>query len=101
MATTGVLQPAAKAGRGGGSTLTGDEGDHMKKTFSGILVAALAFAGVVGTSTKAAAACNLFVCNDASCTGGDDYSVADNATNNTLGLTGDENAMLNNIAVDG
>src|SRR3954469_17854492 len=54
--TTGVLQPAAKAGRGGGNTLTGDEGDQMKKTFSGILVAALAFAGVVGTSAKADAA---------------------------------------------
>ena len=82
--TTGVLQPAAKAGRGGGNTLTGDEGDQMKRTFSGILVAALAFAGVVGTSTKADAAFMAAICNDALCTGGDDVIVTDNGAGDAI-----------------
>jgi hypothetical protein len=49
----------------------------MKKTFSGILVAALAFAGVVGTSTKADAAFFAYICDDAACTGGGDTVVQD------------------------
>jgi hypothetical protein len=45
--TIGVQQPAAKEFRGGASTLTGDEGDHMKKKLLGMIVIAtiaLAFA---------------------------------------------------------
>jgi len=50
----------------------------MKKTFSGILVAALALAGVLGTSTKADAAFFAAICNDVTCTGGDDFLFQDN-----------------------
>jgi len=56
----------------------------MKKTFSGILVAALAFAGVVGTSTKADAAFMAAICNDALCTGGDDVIVTDNGAGDAI-----------------
>src|SRR6478735_172227 len=98
--TTGVLQPAAKAGRGGGNTLTGDEGDQMKKTFSGILVAALAIAGVVGTSTKADAAFIAYICDDAACTGGGDTIVTDNGAGDNFpgsGLIGQINAGAVNV----
>jgi hypothetical protein len=49
----------------------------MKKTFSGILVAALALAGVVGTSSKADAAFLAYICDDAACAGGNDLTVTD------------------------
>ena len=86
--TTGVQQPAAKAGRGGASTLTGDEGDHMRKKFSGILVAALALACVVGTSTRADAAFVAAICDDLACSGGNDFIVVDNSGADTIGATG-------------
>jgi len=60
----------------------------MKKTFSGLLVAALAFAGVVGTSTKADAAFMAAICNDLACTGGDDILVTDNGAGDTIGALG-------------
>jgi len=60
----------------------------MKKTFSGILVAALAFAGVVGTSTKADAALMAAICNDVSCTGGDDFVITDNGAGDTISAVG-------------
>jgi len=57
----------------------------MKKTFSGMLVAALALACVVGTSTKADAAFFAAICNDASCAGGDDFIVMDNGSSMNQG----------------
>jgi len=59
----------------------------MKKTFSGILVAALAFAGVVGTSTKADAAFIAAVCQDLTCSTGP-IIVTDNGAGDTIPGTG-------------
>jgi hypothetical protein len=75
--TTGVQQPAAKEFRGGASTLTGDEGDHMKRKLSGILVAAMALALIVGTSTRAEGAFMAAICNDIACSGTGDTIVTD------------------------
>ncbi|MEO7271632.1 MAG: PEP-CTERM sorting domain-containing protein [Vicinamibacterales bacterium] len=60
----------------------------MKKQFSGILVAALALAGVMGTSTKADAAFFAAICNDVSCAGGDDFIIQDNAAQDTIATVG-------------
>jgi len=60
----------------------------MKKTFSGILVAALAFAGVVGTSTKADAAFFAAICDDLACSGGNDILVQDNSALDTIAAVG-------------
>jgi hypothetical protein len=57
----------------------------MKKTFSGMLVAALALACVVGTSTKADAAFFAAICNDLACAGGDDFIVMDNGSSMNQG----------------
>ena len=59
----------------------------MKKTFSGILVAALAFAGVVGTSTKADAAFIAAICQDLTCSNSP-IIVTDNAAGDTIPGTG-------------
>ena len=59
----------------------------MKKTFSGILVAALAFAGVVGTSTKADAAFIAAICQDLTCSSGP-IIVTDNGAGDTIPGTG-------------
>jgi len=59
----------------------------MKKTFSGILVAALAFAGVVGTSTKADAAFIAAVCQDLTCSTSP-IIVTDNQAGDTIPGTG-------------
>ncbi len=59
----------------------------MKKTFSGILVAALAFAGVVGTSTKADAAFIAAICQDLTCSTGP-IIVTDNGAGDTIPGTG-------------
>ena len=72
----------------------------MKKTFSGILVAALAIAGVVGTSTKADAAFIAYICNDAACDGVGDAIVTDNGAGDNFpgsGLIGQINAGAINV----
>jgi hypothetical protein len=55
----------------------------MKKSFSGILVAALALAGVVGTSSKADAAFIAAVCQDLTCSTGP-IIVTDNGAGDTI-----------------
>ena len=59
----------------------------MKKSFSGVLVAALALAGVVGTSSKADAAFIAAVCQDLACTTGP-IIVTDNGAGDTIPGTG-------------
>jgi hypothetical protein len=72
----------------------------MKKTFSGILVAALAIAGVVGTSSKADAAFIAYICDDAACTGGGDTIVTDDGVGDNFpgsAVTGQINAGAINV----
>ena len=77
----------------------------MKKTFSGMLVAALALACVVGTSTKADAAFFAAICNDLACSGGDDFIVLDNGSSinpsapatDTIGANGAINFSVSNV----
>jgi len=73
----------------------------MKRKLSAILTIGVATALLLATSQRAEAAFVLDICNDAACTGGNDYHLADNTTNNTLGLTGDTNATAQRIAVSG
>ena len=60
----------------------------MKRKLSGILVAAMALALIVGTSTRADAAFFAAVCNDLACTGGDDIIVQDNMAGDTIPTAG-------------
>src|SRR5215218_7724843 len=53
------------------------QGDQMTKKISGLFVATMALAGVMGTSTKADAALMAYICDDALCTGGGDTIVTD------------------------
>lgn len=50
----------------------------MSKRFSGIFIAAMAIACIVGMSTKADAAFVAYICDDVLCTGGGDTIVTDN-----------------------
>ena len=65
----------------------------MRKRFSGVLVAALALACVVGTSSKADAAFFAAICDDLACGGGNDIIVQDgsgldnSATNGAIVVT--------------
>jgi len=57
----------------------------MRTKLSGVLVvAAMALAMIVGTSTKADAAFIAYICNDAACLGGGDVIVTDNAAGDAL-----------------
>ncbi len=60
----------------------------MSKRFSGVLVAALALACVVGTSSKADAAFIAAICDDLTCSGGNDFLVTDNSAADTIGANG-------------
>jgi hypothetical protein len=60
----------------------------MRKKFSGILVAALALACVVVTSTKADAAFFAAICDDLACAGGNDFIVQDNSGLDTIATVG-------------
>lgn len=73
----------------------------MRK-FSRILTLGLMALGMVAfATTKSEAAFVLYVCNDATCSGGGDYIVADNTTNNTLGMTGDNAVATGRISAGG
>jgi hypothetical protein len=65
----------------------------MKKSFSGVLVAALALAGVVGTSSKADAAFIAAVCQDLTCSTGP-VIVTDNGAGDTIPGTGAINVSV-------
>jgi hypothetical protein len=60
----------------------------VSKRFSGVLVAALALACVAGTSSKADAAFIAAICDDLTCTGGNDTLVTDNGAGDTIGSAG-------------
>ena len=60
----------------------------MSKRFSGVLVAVLALACVVGTSSKADAAFIAAICDDLTCSGGNDFLVTDNSAADTIGANG-------------
>jgi hypothetical protein len=49
----------------------------MTEKVSGLLVATMVLAGVVGTSTRADAALMAYICDDMLCTGGGDTIVTD------------------------
>jgi PEP-CTERM motif len=58
----------------------------MRRKLSGVLVAAMALALIVGTSRKAEAAFFAAICNDITCTGGGDSIVQDNGAGDTSPL---------------
>jgi hypothetical protein len=60
----------------------------MRRKFSGLIVAMMAFACIVGTSAKADAAFVATICNDIGCLGGDDITVLDNGAGDTSGIVG-------------
>jgi len=60
----------------------------VSKRFSGVLVAALVVAGVVGASNKADAAFIAAICDDLTCSGGNDTFVTDNGAGDTIANVG-------------
>jgi PEP-CTERM motif len=61
----------------------------MRRKLSALVVGTMAFALIVGTSTRADAAFFALICNDILCTGGGDMQVQDQMagdTNGTLGI---------------
>jgi PEP-CTERM motif-containing protein len=61
----------------------------MRNKLSGVLVvAAMAFAMIVGTSAKADAAFIAYICDDAACTGAGDIVVTDNTVGDSAGGLG-------------
>jgi hypothetical protein len=60
----------------------------MRRKLSVFVVATMAFALVVGTSTKAEAAFFALICNDILCSGGGDMQVVDNGAGDTIPTVG-------------
>jgi hypothetical protein len=72
----------------------------MTKKISGLLVATMALAGVVGTSTRADAALMAYICDDMLCTGGGDTIVTDQGVGDNFpgsALVGQINAGALNV----
>jgi hypothetical protein len=60
----------------------------MTKTFQRTSIAAAAFVCTVGASTPANAVFVATICNDIACSGGDDFTIADNIAGDTIPAAG-------------